>query len=205
MVTITAIALCVVMYVAQMASSGRVLQEFAFVPGWARYQPYRLITGAFLHGGVAHLLINMYSLWVVGSFVEQLIGRWRMAALYVASAVAGNMAVLAWARLASPESGYFATVGASGAVFGLFAAVLVLSKRLGGDLTGIASVIGFNLVFSFLVAQISWQAHVGGLIMGGVMAAIYAYAPRDKRLAWAWGAGAGAAALLAVLFFALTA
>ena len=73
------------------------------------------------------------------------------------------------------------SVGASGAVFGLFGAVLVVSKRLGGDVRGILVLIGINLALGFVMANIAWQAHVGGLVTGALLTAAYAYAPAARR------------------------
>ena len=66
-------------------------------------------------------------------------------------------------------------------MFGLFGAILVVSKRLGGDVRGILVLIGINLALGFVMANIAWQAHVGGLVTGGLLAAAYAYAPPDRR------------------------
>jgi membrane associated rhomboid family serine protease len=203
-ITIAAIALCVLGYVAQMVGGGEVEIRLAFAPGVAAVEPYRLVTAAFLHGGIAHLALNMYALWVVGSFVEQLVGRWRFAALFLVSAVGGNMAVLAWARVVFPSGWYGLTLGASGAVFGLFAAVLVLSRRLGRDVGGIVTVIAMNLVLSFVLVHVSWQAHVGGLLTGAGLAAVYAHAPAGKRRAWAVAAVAGFGVVYVVAWWMLS-
>ena len=94
-----------------------------------------------------------------------------------------------------------ASVGASGAVFGLFGAILVVSKRLGGDVRGILVLIGINLALGFVMANIAWQAHVGGLVTGGLLAAAYAYAPPDRRqlVAVAAPVALGAVLLVATL------
>ncbi|MDR3360547.1 MAG: rhomboid family intramembrane serine protease [Bifidobacteriaceae bacterium] len=190
-----------VAFAAQQLTGGQLTADWIMFPGVVWIQPWRLVTAAFLHGGVVHLALNMYALWVVGGFVEQLVGRVRFAALYLASAVGGHAAALIYFRLADyTQAGAFSgTLGASGAVFGLFAACFVLSRKLGGDIRGIASVIGLNLVFSFMVQGISWQGHVGGLLMGGALAAVYAYAPPGRRRLYAWLGAAGAAVLLAAI------
>jgi hypothetical protein len=99
----------------------------------------------------------------------------------------------------SPMQGVSITGGASGAVFGLFGAVLVILLRLKRDTRGIIAVIAINLVLSFAVVGISWQGHVGGLVMGTGLALVYAYAPPAKRRAYAWIAAMGACALLVAL------
>ncbi|MDR2379784.1 MAG: rhomboid family intramembrane serine protease [Bifidobacteriaceae bacterium] len=203
--TIGAIALCVAVFVGQIASGERLTQELILYPAGVWYQPWRLVTSAFLHGSVLHLAFNMYALWLVGGFVEQLVGRTRFATIYLASAIGGHAAVLTSYRVfdfPDFQAAYTGTLGASGAVFGLFAAAFVLSRRLGGNIRGIAVVIGVNLVFGFMVANISWQAHLGGLALGGALALVYAYAPPRRRRAYAWAAGIGAACLLAAVIAA---
>lgn len=190
-VTITMIGLCVIAFVAQLATGvtgGRVTQELIMAPMLAWHEPWRMITGAFLHGGVMHLLLNMYALWVVGSFMEQVLGRSRLVALYLGSALGGNAMVLIYFRLFdfTPQTGMSGTLGASGAVFGLFAATLIAGRRLGGNMSGIVAVIGINLVLSFTISGISWQGHIGGLVAGGLMALIYVHAPPSRRELVAW-------------------
>lgn len=133
--TIGAIALCVAVFVGQIASGERLTQELILYPAGVWYQPWRLVTSAFLHGSVLHLAFNMYALWLVGGFVEQLVGRTRFATIYLASAIGGHAAVLTSYRVfdfPDFQAAYTGTLGASGAVFGLFAAAFVLSRRLGG-------------------------------------------------------------------------
>jgi len=208
----TAIGLCLVAYVAQMASStvtgtstSQLVIDFGFWAPAAGDKPYLFITAALLHATPMHLLFNMWCLWVVGTNIEMLIGRGRMVVLLLVSAVAGNMAVLAWWQLVTLGGGGqpALTIGASGAVFGLFGALLALRRSLGGDMTGIATIIVLNLVFSLLVAHISWQAHVGGLLAGSALAAVYAYAPPQQRKVAAWAGGLGGGAVLILLWVAL--
>ena len=149
--------------------------------GVAVGQEYRLITSAFLHEpgfsgfGPAHIIFNMWALLVVGPALEHLLGRLRFLAVYLLSALGG--AVL-WYLLVPP---YQSALGASGAVFGLFGAWFVVSKRLQVDTRAIVILIVINLAFGFFVGGIAWQDHVGGLITGGLLTAAYAYAPRKHR------------------------
>ena len=122
---------------------------------------WRIVSAAFLHYGPIHLAINMYSLYYAGSLLEQVIGRWRFALLYLASGIAGS----AGALLISPNS---ITVGASGAIFGILGALFVLERRrhiaTGGQVAGL---IVLNLIFTFALSSfISVGGHVGGLIGG---------------------------------------
>jgi len=137
-----------------------------------QHQVYRLLTGAFLHLGVFHLFANMYALIVVGSVLEPALGRWRYLALYLVSAFGGGVAVYL-----VDQNG----VGASGAIFGLFGAVLILVHKTKGDLRPILLTIGINLVVTFAVPGISKGAHLGGLVTGALLGAALAYLPAGPR------------------------
>jgi len=168
-----------------------------FAPSVGHGEPWRLLTVALLHAGILHILMNMWALWVVGPFLEAALGRARFVALYVLSAIGGSVLLTV---LAQHDWDLWRTgnVGASGAVFGLFGAVLVVLRRTGGNARSMLVVIGVNLVFGFVVANIAWQAHVGGLLVGTALGAAYAYLPRAYRR---WGS-VGATALTAVVLAA---
>lgn len=180
-VTITIIALCVVSYVLQLAVPGWT-SRWAFSPAAGQVEPYRFLTTAFLHSpsSIFHILFNMYALWIVGPFLENALGRARYIALYLISAVAGSVGVLLFASPVT-DAWYVAAVGASGAVFGLFGAVLVVLRRLGRNAQSFLVIIGLNLVIGFVIPQIAWQAHVGGLVVGAGLGAAYAYSPTSRR------------------------
>jgi membrane associated rhomboid family serine protease len=126
------------------------------------HQWYRLITTTFLHGSILHIAFNMYILWVIGSVVEQYLGAARYIGLYFVSGLAGS----AGALLVAP---YTPTLGASGAIFGILGAMLILEWQVTGQLAGqAAALIAINLVLSFVIPNVSWGAHVGGLI-GGIL------------------------------------
>ncbi len=196
-VTLTLIALCVVSYVLQLTTTSWT-QELAFAPVLGESEPWRFLTSAFLHspGQLLHILFNMVALWSVGPFLEAMLGRWRFLALYLLSAVGGSVMFLV---LASPydQSWITGLVGASGAVFGLFGAVLVVLRRTGRSAGGIVGVLVANAVLGFVLPGVAWQAHLGGLLVGAVLGAAFAYAPRDRRLAVSVGACVGMAVLLA--------
>lgn len=127
--------------------------------GW-----WRLITAAFLHANLIHIGFNMLALWWFGAPVEQYLGRVRFIGLYVAAGLAGS----AGALLQTPG----VTVGASGAIFGILGAMLILEWQATGRLGGNAmTLIVINLVFSFTFSNISWGGHVGGLI-GGIISTL---------------------------------
>ena len=136
---------------------------------------YRLISAMFIHYGIIHLLFNMWALWAVGRPLEAALGRARFAALYLLAGIGGNVLALIVSPFGAPEA------GASTAVFGLFAAFFVIARRLGGDTRQILVVLVLNLVITFTLPGISWAGHVGGLVTGALVAAILAYAPRERR------------------------
>ena len=143
--------------------------------GVAEGEYYRLLTAAFLHGGPLHLLLNMFALSQVGPPLEAAFGRSRYLALYVLAALGGS--VLSF-LVSDPST---VGVGASGAIFGLFGAFFVVVRRTGGDTRQILVLLGINLVITFSVANIDWRAHLGGLLVGTVLAAVYAYSPAGPR------------------------
>ncbi|MFI5682658.1 rhomboid family intramembrane serine protease [Streptomyces sp. NPDC051636] len=170
--------------------------------GLAGGEWYRLLTGAFLHSpptegtfGILHIVMNMVSLWSIGRVVEAQLGRVRYLALYLLSAFGGSVLVL----LIAPED---LVVGASGAIFGLGAAYWVMARRLGADMDTVNRFMGGLLLWLLISAGLtSWQAHLGGLLAGGVVTLAYAYAPRDSRRALVQ---AGVCASLLVLLLVLT-
>jgi membrane associated rhomboid family serine protease len=151
-----------------------------FSPAVADGELYRLLTSAFLHYGITHLLFNMWALYVVGPPLEMWLGRLRFGALYILSALGGSVLVYLLSSLGAQ------TAGASGAVFGLFGASFVVGKRLNLDTRWVVGLIAINLAFTFVIPllggqNISWQGHIGGLVTGTLVAAAYAYAPRERR------------------------
>jgi membrane associated rhomboid family serine protease len=165
--------------------------------GVAAGQVYRLLTSAFLPGpgvqGLLDIAFNMWALYLVGPALEQVLGRVRFLAVYLLSAVGGSVLFYYLAPQNAPA------LGASGAVFGLFAAWLVVARRLRLDSRWILMVIGINLVFSFAYrGTIAWQDHVGGLIVGALITAAYVYSPRKNGLAIHVCATAAAIGLLAL-------
>lgn len=158
------------------AASARVQRLLTlWSPGVADGELYRLVTSAFVHYGVMHLLFNMWALYVVGPPLEMWLGRLRFGALYALSALGGSVLVY----LLSPLNA--STAGASAAVFGLFGATFVVAKRLHLDVRWVVALIVLNLVFTLAVPGISWQGHVGGLVTGALVALGYVYAPRQHR------------------------
>lgn len=196
-VTYTIIAVCVVVYLAQRASS-TVTANYAFAPyvGWT--EPWRFITAAFLHSPttIFHILLNMFALWSLGQYLEPMLGRARFAALYLISGIGGQVAVTLLAAAPTLENlrseglggAWFGpVVGASGAIFGLFGALLVLNRHLGRSSTAMYATIAINAAFGFLYPGISWQAHLGGLVTGLICAGAIVVFRRQgiRHLVWA--------------------
>lgn len=142
--------------------------------GVAHGEWYRLLTVALLHGGILHLLFNMYALWVIGSSLESVIGRGRFAAIYLLSLIGGSSSSLLFNASNIPA------VGASGAIFGLFGATVVVNRRSGRNATSMYSVIAINLAMGFIIPNVDWHAHLGGLIFGAASAALLVAGPVRK-------------------------
>ena len=145
--------------------------------GVADGQYYRLLTAAFMHGGFLHIAFNMYALFLFGPPLESALGRVRFLTLYLLSALGGSAASYAFNI---PNQ---ASLGASGAVFGLLGAFFVVNRRLGRDNSGLLVLVAINLGIAFLprFGNIDWRAHVGGLVTGTLVTVAFAYAPRPRR------------------------
>lgn len=195
-VSITIVVICALVWIAQRGARNLTF-DIAFVPVLGESEPWRFVTSAFAHdqNSIMHIGFNMLALWVVGAqYLEPLLGRLRYAALYLISAVGGSVFFL---LLAQPPSGPVETwndlgswgtpaVGASGAVFGLFGALLVLNRKLGRSSAGMYATIVINAVIGFVVPGIAWQAHLGGLLTGAAIAGVIAATSTRERRRWQW-------------------
>jgi membrane associated rhomboid family serine protease len=195
MVTYALIAVNVLMFVLQMTSRDLQRDLVLWAPGVAGGEYFRLITSAFMHYGVVHLLFNMWALYVIGPPLESWLGRLRFGALYGLSALGGSVLVYLLAPIGA------ATAGASGAVFGLFGATFILAKRLNFDVRWLVGLIAINLILTFTVPTISWQGHIGGLVTGTLIAAVFVYAPRERRNVVQGGVCAAVLVVFAVLIY----
>ncbi|HSF26538.1 MAG TPA: rhomboid family intramembrane serine protease [Actinomycetes bacterium] len=203
-VTMVLIGLNVLMYVAELALGRAFVNDLALVGlaregflgpivGVADGEWWRLVTATFLHdpGSFLHILFNMYALYVLGPPLEAMLGHARFLALYLLSALGGTAASYTFS---APNS---SSVGASGAIFGLFAAWIVLARKQRLDARPMLVLLGINLVLGFVIAGIDWRGHLGGMVTGAAVAAIMAYAPRGpRRTTWQV---AGAVAVLALV------
>jgi membrane associated rhomboid family serine protease len=147
----------------------------------AEGEAYRFVTSMFLHLGIVHLGMNMWALWIVGRVIEQALGPGRFLGLYLVAGLGGSLAVYLF-------NGPYATVGASGAIFGLFGALFILLRRVGRDATSMLTLIMMNVVITFLLPGISIAGHLGGLATGTVAALALAYAPQKNRALIQYGA-----------------
>lgn len=198
-VTWTLIAINVVFWIAEWVNVRVVYDLWLVGAEVAHGQFYRLISSAFLHEwglsgfGITHILFNMWALYVVGPQLERLLGHARYLALYLLSALGGAVLFYLIAPAFEPS------LGASGAIFGLFAGYFVVARRMRVDTRGVVFLIVLNLVITFLIPNIAWQAHVGGLITGGLITAAYVYPPQRQRTLVQVAATVAAVAVLAVI------
>ena len=168
-----------------------------WLPGVADGAYWQLITSAFTHAQPWHIAFNMLALYVLGPQLELAIGRARFLALYLLSALTGS-ALVYW------FSGEFTiTVGASGAIFGLMGALLVVVHKIGGDYRTVLTWIAINFAFTFLFAGISWQGHLGGFLGGAAVAGVLVYAPRGPRRTPVQVSGMAAIGVLTVVAIVL--
>ncbi|WP_093800031.1 rhomboid family intramembrane serine protease [Streptomyces sp. Wb2n-11] len=152
------------------------------VVGVADGEWYRLLTAMFLHQEIWHIAFNMLGLWWLGGPLEAALGRVRFLALYLLSGLAGSALTY---LIAAPNQ---PSLGASGAVFGLLGATAVLMRRMNYDMKPVLVLLALNLLFTFTWANIAWQAHVGGLVAGTLVAIALVHAPRERRALVQYGA-----------------
>lgn len=206
-ITWTLLALNVVVYLAAVIDSrqhdvnnlvgSKLFQRWELVPYQVASNPGgqwpRLVGSAFLHLNLTHLALNMLALAFVGPFVERELGWWRYLSVYLLAALGGSTLVYV-----GPDH-LNAVAGASGAIYGLFAASLVLARRLQLDMRALLITIVVNFIFTFSVAGISIEGHIGGFLAGGLAALAIVGVPwRSLRLPVRLQAG-GLAALLVLL------
>lgn len=176
--TVVIIAVSVVIWLVNLLSGGLVNQWLAYWTPLVGTQPWRLVTGLFVHSSFLHIAFNMLAVFIFGRMLENLLGTWRFLALYFLAGLGGDLAV----SLLTPGT---PVVGASGAIFGLFAAFFVIQRSLGNNAVQLLVIMGLNLLLGFLPgANISWQAHVGGIVLGFVTGFVFSKTRniRQRRL-----------------------
>lgn len=206
LVTKILVGLNLAVYLVQLSVGDRFTDSFdligrAFVPvlgdveGVAEGQWYRMVTAMFLHGSYIHIAFNMLSLWWIGGPLEAALGRARYLALYGVSGLAGSALTYLIAEPNQPS------LGASGAIFGLFGATAILMRRLNYDMRPVIALLVINLIFTFGWSNIAWEAHIGGLVGGVLIGYAMVHAPRERRALIQYGACA--LVLLAVVVMTL--
>ncbi|HEX5566452.1 MAG TPA: rhomboid family intramembrane serine protease [Streptomyces sp.] len=188
LVTKVLLGLNVAVFVAVLAVGDRLVEALSMIGyaydsdpavadwvGVADGQWYRMLTAAFLHQQIWHIGFNMLALWWLGPQLEAALGRWRYLTLYLLSALGGS--ALTYLVAAQNQM----SLGASGAIFGLFGATAVLMRRMNYDMRPILVLLVINLIFTFTIPNISWEAHIGGLVTGAVVAYAMVHAPRERR------------------------
>ncbi|NHN56175.1 rhomboid family intramembrane serine protease [Calidifontibacter sp. DB0510] len=191
-ITLGLIVTCSVVWLGQLVLPA-ITDQLSYVPGLTGSQPWRLITAAFVHdpSWPLHLLFNMYALWICGQYLEPLLGRVKFALLYLICALGGSVGFLTlsvWPSF-SPQMWITGGVGASGAIFGLFLAVLIVNLRRGADVRALVVIIALNFVLGFMVSGIAWQTHLGGAITGALLALPLVAKRRSPALIYrSWGA-----------------
>ena len=199
-VTYSIIGITLAVYLLQMFFGSQITNALLYAGFFSQpgsFEPWRLLSTALVHGSIFHVLLNMYTLWIFGQLLEQLLGRGRYLALYLLSALAGSLGVLFLADPSTP------VVGASGAIFGLMGAFLVIQRRLGGNATQLLVLVGINLVIGFIPSfNIAWQAHIGGMIGGALLGLIFVQTRRIRQKSLQVGLIGLFAAVLVLLSFA---
>jgi membrane associated rhomboid family serine protease len=180
LVTKVLVAACVAVFVLQLVTGGangtvtRRLELVGVEVAAGEY--YRLLTVMFVHASILHILLNMYALWIVGPTLERWLGRVRFAVLYLLSGFGGAVASYVFNSPVQPS------VGASGAIFGIFGALLVVARRMRYDVRGLVALIVINLLLPVVFpGAIDWRAHLGGLAVGLVIGLVFAYPPPAAR------------------------
>ena len=214
-VTYALIAACVVLYIAQWVSGGALTNAWLLDPSAIASQPWRLITSEFLHSTafIPHLLFNMYALFIFGPPLERFLGKARYLALYLLGAIGASVGVVLiyqlWVATDHASSSWLGgllrpalAVGASGAIFALMGALLVLRKAMGLHLTQILIVVLVNVAFGFIAPGIAWEAHLGGLGVGAAIGGVYLATRRpgqkNRQISSISGIAVGLAVILVV-------
>lgn len=179
-VTWILVTICAVAFViAYLAGLSAVAGDFGMNPVAIGLdgQWYRLVTSVFLHWTILHIGFNMLVLVMLGPTLETVFGHVRFAILFVVAGIGGAVASYCFSSLGTTS------VGASGAIFGLMGALIVAGRKIKADVTQVIILLGINLVIGFVPGgSIDWRAHIGGLVTGAAVSAVFAYAPRRNNV-----------------------
>lgn len=156
-------------------------QMGAWTAGVSNGAWWQLLTSAFTHSELLHIAFNMFALWILGPQLERLLGRARFLALYLVSALAASAFVMLF------SNPFVSTVGASGAIFGMFGAFLLVARKHGGNVRQILILLGVNVAITVVGSSvISWQGHLGGFVGGVAVTAALIHLPKEQRKRWQW-------------------
>ena len=169
-VTISLIMINLVIWLLQVIPGSTLTSTLFYAPLLTVIEPWRMITAGFVHSpdNFWHILLNAYSIYIFGRVIEPMLGPVRFLVLYLVSILGGSAMVLWLGEPVVP------VVGASGAFFGLMGAYLIMLRAIGDNSGLLVGLIAVNLAFGFLVPGISWQGHLGGLLAGMAVTAVYA-------------------------------
>jgi membrane associated rhomboid family serine protease len=169
-VTISLIMINLVIWLLQVIPGSTITSTLFYAPLLTVIEPWRMITAGFVHSpdNFWHILLNAYSIYIFGRVIEPMLGPVRFLVLYLVSIFGGSAMVLWLSEPVVP------VVGASGAFFGLMGAYLIMLRAIGDNSGLLVGLIAVNLAFGFLVPGISWQGHLGGLLAGMAVTAVYA-------------------------------
>jgi len=177
LVTTILVGACVGMWILQIAVPSLTGNLENYGLAVASGQWWRLVTAGFLHLSITHILFNMWALWVLGRPLEAMLGRLRFVTLYFTALVAGSTASYLFA---GPDG---SSAGASGAIFGMAGGLIVLARRMSWNVSWLIGIVALNFLLPFVVPDIDWHAHVGGLLAGLVVTAAFTYPPTAYRTA----------------------
>jgi membrane associated rhomboid family serine protease len=169
-VTVWLISINLLIWLAQVIPGSGVTSALLYAPLLTTVEPWRMLTAGFVHSPDSpwHILINAYSIYIFGRVIEPMLGPARFLALYLISIIGGSAMVLWLGSLGTY------VVGASGAFFGLMGAYFIMLKTIGDKSGQLLGLIAVNLAFGFFFPNISWQGHLGGLLAGMAVTAVYA-------------------------------
>lgn len=212
-VTTTIMTACIVVWLVETllrfvwpAGFNALLSAGMLLPATAVDHPWTFLTSMFLHqpSSLWHILFNMMTLWCIGPMLERMMGHLPYLALYTLSGLAGGTGVMVWSAFV-PQGWATAVYGASGSLFGLFAAVLVVYRRTGTDIRSMLIWMLINFLMPVIMPNIAWQAHLGGFTVGGLFVWLLTSRLRilrGKSLKWC-STVCGLALLVAIVAIAL--
>jgi membrane associated rhomboid family serine protease len=176
LVTTILVVTCVVIWIFQIAVPSLTGRFDVYGLAIASGQWYRLLTAGFLHLSTLHILFNMWALWVLGRPLEEMLGRIRFTSLYFTSLLAGTTASYLFL---DPQN---SSAGASGAIFGLAAGLIVVARRMDWNLSWLVGIVVLNFLLAFIDTGIDWHAHIGGFVAGLIVTSVFVYTPQPQRV-----------------------